>query len=338
MNKYNRKQLDPTNARDIEKDAQLKPIQGPILNWLTGENLYSLLARNHYYRGHPKPVDTIKVFFGTSTGRSLHDSLSEIEVFVAKTEGHLGTATYILDEHTLMRFYRIFVNQYEGQRIRQSGKSAQTMLKYPFALWTGRFRTMHPLKACPICAQNDQTNIGMSYWRLTHQFPGVWVCLEHDHPLLSASIKPTSQERFLWLTPGMQEFSEIPQYLKGHKNFERFKSLSEFIIWIVSNREFGVMYIAECRTRFLNYLEETDMLTLKMKLRIANNRNKVSDLCQQFTDFVDIFRNCPEFADLPKNVETSYRFLSRYLSGQSLLKPSEQLAVTSWIHSKLRTP
>lgn len=45
MSKYNRKQLDPTNERDIEKDAQLKPIQDPILNWL-GKDLTSLIESN----------------------------------------------------------------------------------------------------------------------------------------------------------------------------------------------------------------------------------------------------------------------------------------------------
>jgi hypothetical protein len=39
------------------------------------------------------------------------------------------------------------------------------------------------LKYCKVCAAEDNANLGYSYWRSSHQLPGVLWCQEHHHPL-----------------------------------------------------------------------------------------------------------------------------------------------------------
>jgi putative transposase len=65
------------------------------MNWLPGESLYSLIARNHYYRGHQTPSHTVHALFGTLSGKSLQTDMTEVSVFVVRTEGRLGTVQRI---------------------------------------------------------------------------------------------------------------------------------------------------------------------------------------------------------------------------------------------------
>ena len=65
MNKYSREQIIEAASHDgiCGLDEQLCPISGPVHDWLPGESLFSLIARNHYYRGQQNPAHTIDAFF-----------------------------------------------------------------------------------------------------------------------------------------------------------------------------------------------------------------------------------------------------------------------------------
>lgn len=42
---------------------------------------------------------------------------------------------------------------------------------------------------CPACIAEDQTSLGFSYWRRTHQLPGCCTCAEHGVPLVAVKNK-----------------------------------------------------------------------------------------------------------------------------------------------------
>src|SRR5471030_1327260 len=205
--KYSRKQqLAGLTKATGEDPDQLSPISGPILDWLPGESLYSLIARNHYYRGHQDPLHIVYAFFGTSVGKSRQMDMTEIDVLVARTEGSLGTAQQVLEERTLLRFYRIFM---EGDRFFEPGRlSTDSTLKFPMGLQTGRFRIQHPLKGCSVCLEQDARDIGFQYWRLSHQFLGLWVCL-------TETMKTICVGRFLIDVPAEAKVSFQGAFLQG---------------------------------------------------------------------------------------------------------------------------
>src|SRR3546814_4771453 len=60
-------------------------------------------------------------------------------------------------------------------------------------LLTSRFRANHPLKACPACMTKDLDDHQTTYWRLDHQFPGVWHCPVHGEDYAAKAIRRASE-------------------------------------------------------------------------------------------------------------------------------------------------
>lgn len=78
-----------------------------------------------------------------------------------------------------------------------------------------------PPQLCEQCAEDDLRMHGVSYWRLTHQFPGIHWCIKHDVLL---RISPTKEDFFQRphrqlkfsepsLTSLGEHYSNLPNYL-----------------------------------------------------------------------------------------------------------------------------
>ncbi|NRR32187.1 TniQ family protein [Oxalobacteraceae bacterium] len=321
---------DPVRKAADEGPDQLSLVPGPVLDWLPGESLYSLLARNHYFRGHRDPSHTVCAFFGTLTGKSHQKDMTEIDVFVARTGGALGAARQVLEERTLLRFYRIFMEGYENTLLEPGRLSTDSILKFPTGLQTGRFRTKHPLKGCSACLERDARQIGFQYWRLVHQFPGLWVCLEHDRALQEIQIKPKAQQKFLWQTPAVERLLPVSCAVAGKEGLSKFRSLAQLIVSITSDKEQGIRYLTEARGRFCRYLSDAGFVLPSGPLRSVY-KNQVADLCVSFVEFVYEFRRHPEFKALPENAVAAFRLLSRYVNGRSVVRPLERVVITAWL-------
>ncbi len=189
-----------SNQKIVTPILRLKPIPGLLLDWLPGESLYSLLARNHAVRGHIKPTDTINDFFGMAKDRCLSEGRTELDCLMERTNGSLGSPEEILNEHTVLRFYKPFLRQREKRLLPPGRFGGVDMLKFPLGMHTGRYRRLYPLKGCHACVDEDQAGIGMPYWHLEHQFPGVWICPKHNLPLYRTTAEPAQFDRVHWVT------------------------------------------------------------------------------------------------------------------------------------------
>lgn len=310
--------------------AQLLPISGPVLSWLPGESLYSLIARNHYYRGHQVPSHTVHAFFGTLTGNSLQSDMTEISVLVARTEGRLGTAQEVLDERTLLRFYRLFSERSEDRFLSPARRTTDSIMKYPLGLRSGRVRAKHPLKGCSVCLEQDREKVGFQYWRLTHQFPGVWVCLEHDQGLQEITVKPTPQQKFLWQTPAIERLQPLGSVMRDGLAFSRLKAMSQLVVSVTSDKQVGVKRLADSREDLCRCLRDAGDILPSGRLR-AGYKNRVAFLCNSLVEFASLLRGQLEFATLPDNANAAFRLLSRYVNGRSVVKPLDRLVITAWI-------
>lgn len=220
-NKNSRKNSDRPEERPAEQSAvapAIVPITRPMLGWLPErEYLFSLVSRNHAYWGYRAAADTVGVFFGTRKERALGPACSDVEYLVARTEGCLGSPIEIFQNHTLFRFYRLFMKPSEVKNLlAPSSTTAESQLKYPMALWNGLFTARHPLKACIECMEADLADLGMPYWRLSHQYPGVWICLAHKRILQRTSVKTSSQLRFNLHCPDAYSRQNGHQFLFQH--------------------------------------------------------------------------------------------------------------------------
>nr|WP_308613061.1 TniQ family protein [Massilia eburnea] len=320
-------------SRD-EALAQLDPISEAVLDWMPGESLYSLIARNHFYFGYGAHSQIIREFFGARDGVSLQPDMTEVEVLVARTKGILGSPRHILEERTLLRFYRIFMSRYEEPLLEPGQRNPDSMLKFPMALRKSQFKAKHPLKVCVRCKVQDVQQSGIPYWRLEHQFPGVWVCLEHDHGLQEIAVKPLASHKFFWQTPTESSFLPMSEALGETETFTLLSEMARFIVTISSDKEQGTRHVAESAECFRHYLAEAHLLLPSGRLKVAY-KNKVALLCEHFVKFARKLRRHPGFSVLPDDQDLAYRLLSRFVSGRGMVLPLERLVITAWVEQML---
>lgn len=172
-------------------------------DWLPDESLFSLCSRYHVLSGAYYDRTTCDVLFGHHQRGTQHDFPSRIDHLVEVTRGSLGSALDIIRGHTLLPYYLPL----KSGAMRDDALAAMRgdgigSLKYRLGLLTSGFGANHPLRACPECMASDLSSHGVAYWHVGHQYPGTWVCLQHQCLLLESDLKSNGIGRFLWLLPG----------------------------------------------------------------------------------------------------------------------------------------
>ncbi|WP_159918219.1 TniQ family protein [Pantoea sp. 18069] len=180
-----------------------------LLNWLPDETLFSLVSRQHLLSGEVIASRTSERFFGGSRAGAQHDFPNRLATFVERTGGRLGGLQEVGLHRTLLNFYSAFITSQEcAHAIECMAGDSVAHLKLRLGILTSRFRAHHPLKACPVCMEEDASSTGWAYWHLQHQYPGVWVCTKHAQPLLSSALKATGVQRFQWILPRQHELCD----------------------------------------------------------------------------------------------------------------------------------
>lgn len=112
----------------------------------------------------------------TSTIHSLTDYQGSSYIDTLALLSGLSFSHYVF-HHTLLPFFRA---------VQAESPKAWNMVD-PSDSWVQpSANRAHPLGAllCPHCVEEDMTFWGFSYWRRTHQLPGLGVCLKHQTALL----------------------------------------------------------------------------------------------------------------------------------------------------------
>lgn len=181
----------------------------PITAWFSDESFYSLCCRYHYVSGNAVAARSAQQLFGHSRNGTQHDFPSRIHVFAQRTQTLLGTPEEIIRTRTVMPFFLPWKSPQEAHHLMTmfcNGKAGK--IKSLLGLPASRMRAHLPLKACPQCIHEDRQRVGVAYWHLTHQLPGVWVCLDHGCALLESTEKSSGVGRFLWALPHENNFYE----------------------------------------------------------------------------------------------------------------------------------
>ncbi|WP_229260907.1 TniQ family protein [Duganella levis] len=310
--------------------TKLPPMPGLLLDWFPGESLYSLIAREHSISGRKKAVATINHFFGMAKERGLKDGRTEMDCLMERTEGALGPIDKILKERTILRYYRPFLRQRERRLVHPGKFGGVDMLKFPLGLHTGRYLMLYPLKGCRACVEEDRTTTGMPYWRLEHQYPGVWVCLKHDQPLFRTTALPAASDRFHLVTPNVADLSEMPGHLRDPGRFQKFRCLAEFVVSITTQFEAGLDPMEDIRKRFYTFADSSGLVTGTSKLR-GYHHSKVGAISRRFEHFMPTFNDAPEFGAMFPTLHIAHNYVSRYLNAESRLYPNEHLFLAAWV-------
>jgi hypothetical protein len=306
-------------------DLDLGPT--PLLGWLPGETLFSHCSRQHEFWGHAHAWTTASMLFGARRAGTQHDFPSHLDRFAQATGERLGSSRTIVEERTLLRYYRPFVSEavHEDAIAAMRSKSV-AHLKYRLGLLTSRFRANHPLKACRRCMRVDVEEHGWPYWHLEHQYPGVWFCLTHDFPLDESVLKSTGVDRFQWVLP-VESSVATRRTAISQRTAERLKSLATMIVQIVraANRP-GWLHVERLREIALRAIRSRGWSTETGRLRLR-------DISGEFEKYCVDLAEVPELRSLPRNIDAATVQVGRLLRPMRTgTHPLRYLALIDWLY------
>ncbi|WP_445626608.1 TnsD family Tn7-like transposition protein [Nostoc sp. DSM 114167] len=177
----------------VEEDLML----GCFPDSYPDELFYSICARFHDRVLYPSQRSTIRDLFQTKNAIAIFDLPSRLDKFIANLPaGHRYTAEYLIDNYTLLPFYRPFLPPDRLQLVFEdmcsdNGSKIHTRL----GIVAGSIQMPTYLRFCPICIQKDREQFGESYWHRLHQVSGVEVCPTHEVFLEQSSLQTHNRRR-----------------------------------------------------------------------------------------------------------------------------------------------
>ena len=319
--------------RMMSEQADLFP-RAPILDWLPGETLFSLVSRIHGLWGAQDAGRTASLLFGDRRRGTQHDLPGHLGDFVARTEGLLGDADALARERTLLAFYRHFMSERAEQAAVEdmvSGNIAH--LKFRMGLLTSRFRANHPLKACVACMSRDVQEYGWAYWHTRHQHPGVWWCRDHGVFLRESRLKSTGVERFRWTLPREDLLMPVPpdvaqQAERIESAVAPFEQLIQALVGPGQDLRIDVARLKQC---YRQQLSERGWTTEGGNIRWSR-------FLLEYLDFVEPLRRLPELNALPTTEEEACGQLRRAFDlSRSGGHPLWHLIVVNWLFKDVQS-
>lgn len=144
---------------------------------LPQETVYSWVARWLEAIPVPNIDEAATVLIGSSSKQwdaSLPSFLRELCSFSGMTIESL------INQHTLIPYYRHFCRPETFKNILIDISVGDTSSSYTkLSLVAGRVIDSPTLNYCPECAKKDIQEMGIAYWHIEHQLPGVSVCNHH---------------------------------------------------------------------------------------------------------------------------------------------------------------
>lgn len=167
-----------------------------VAGWLEDETLYSWAARHHLLTGAISAKATGVRLFGAPQACREIEAPSGLPHFCRATLGRLGTLRELLLQRTVLAAYFPFwsIDQYRHFDVRsQCQETTAWISAFGMRASSSEARC---LRCCQACTHDDLQRFGVSRWRLPHQLPGAWICLDHD--CLLSELRPA---RGVWHTP-----------------------------------------------------------------------------------------------------------------------------------------
>lgn len=166
------------------------------------ETLYSWCARYHRISGSVSAIATSLRLFGSKSGGFVVDFPGRIGHFSQVTASILGRPEQLIKNHTLYSLYAAFRPQ-ETMVIVENLMQGSNVerVKFILGLPASRAATSHPLKFCPTCAHEEQTDHGIAKWWRDHQWPSTWLCPKHQASLHYIPSSRAVHKVTSWMTP-----------------------------------------------------------------------------------------------------------------------------------------
>jgi len=181
----------------------------PFLNWLDDETFFSIVSRQHVFLRNRSAIDTLAQLFETKPTHYTHDFPCNLISLVSDAKIAWGSAEKIISDRTIISLFFPFQSERCQEAIVASLSGSKLgSIKYKIGLVAGRFGGEHPLRACLDCLIDDRITYGMSYWHLSHQYPGVLICPKHGCLLRESTTNRQWSTQFKLAVPSEDELIE----------------------------------------------------------------------------------------------------------------------------------
>jgi Tn7-like transposition protein D/TniQ len=181
-----------------------------MLHWFPtpypDELLYSVFARYHVLAGNLSPKMTTEELFGKRTVRSVWDLPANLNVLLNQL-GPYWDADKVINNHTMYPYYSSFLLPKQGKQVKMSMlESNGSTIHTRIGVAASSVKIKTNLWICSKCIERDIETYGETYWRRTHQAPGVFICPQHEIILEETivSVKALNQHEFIMATPNVE--------------------------------------------------------------------------------------------------------------------------------------
>jgi predicted DNA-binding protein YlxM (UPF0122 family) len=148
------------------------------------------MARCHFLWGQTNPRLTSKDWFGR-LGVCLNQCLP---LEVSNIAMHANyPIEYLLGKHTFLPLFEAFAGDSSSIRQGMLGGNGKVLANASGISQLSHAELMLS-KVCPVCFAMDVENIGVGYWHLMHQFPGLKCCHIHGCCLVERKVNPRGYE------------------------------------------------------------------------------------------------------------------------------------------------
>ena len=148
-----------------------------------GELLYSLFARYHAHSLNESPKQTMLELFGNQNHLAVPDLPTNLYSFYQRAKHFIGRELdELICKHTFYNFYTKFLDPKKQNYIKTVmelgiAKGAIHMMS---GIMANGVKEKSHFHYCPQCVLEDMEKYRETYWRLTHQLPGVYICTKHE--------------------------------------------------------------------------------------------------------------------------------------------------------------
>lgn len=175
--------------------------RGFLLNWLPDETVFSLCCR-HVRFNNCSLTSTRNILPGLRISPDLHDYPYGLERFAELNDRRWGTASVIIDCHSIVPFLAPFQPAERVISVVDSMRGNEgSILRYYIEELIGACSARAPLKFCEECLVDDLKSYGTGYWHVIHQHPILVLCPVHKITLRESYLDVSHKERVEWPLP-----------------------------------------------------------------------------------------------------------------------------------------
>lgn len=299
----------------------------PILRWFDDETFFSLCSRQHQFLGHLDTSSTLEWLYGSSPRSISHDFPSNLSSLDPRVTALWGEPTSIIYDHTILPLLIPFQCRDRIDNAVLAMKSpAIGSMKYSLGLVTGRFGAEHPLKACTSCMREDRLTLGVAYWHLSHQYPGVVLCPIHEELLKECIENRQWSGRFKWVLPSEELFESYSRPYPSDVAKNALKTMSEAVLDLVSVAK------SLCFDPDIVSNVYKDALVLSGAIFDVQNKAVTS-----FAEYASLIQPYSPYTALPTTPSKASAFIAQLTrKARSRCHPLKHLVLITWIFGRLK--